>query len=182
MSLSRPTSLRLRFRRAGRALAPGLGALVLALSACTFKPHIPDQAISCATDQDCPQGFACNTKLTRCCRPGACDDAPGPAPARPPAEPAAPSSNADAHGARPDGGVDQALPVPSGTPPAADAGDGRDGRDARGDGGTAPPASLIQPADRPRRLNSITEFGKKREDAPAAAAPHLFAQLRPPTI
>jgi hypothetical protein len=168
VSLFRSTSLRVC--RAGRALAPVLGALVLALSACTFKPHIPDQAISCATDQDCPRGFACNTKLTRCCRPGACDDAPGPAPARPPAEATPASSNGDTHAAPQDGGVDQARAMPTGT--AADAGAASDGRDARGDGG--PGLATSQ--------NSITLFGKKREDAPVAPAPHLFAQLLPRPI
>jgi hypothetical protein len=175
VSFFRSTSLCSTWLRGGwarRALAPVLAGFVLALSACTFKPHIPDQAISCATDQDCPQGFACNTKLTRCCRPGACDDAPGPAPARPTAETAPPSGNADTHGAPQDGGIDHARAMPTATPATADAGDASDARDARGDGGPGPGTSQ----------NSITQFGKKREDAPVAPAPHLFAQLLPRPI
>jgi hypothetical protein len=163
---SRSTSL--RARRTGRALASCLGGLVLAFSACTFKPHIPDQAISCATDQDCPLGFSCNAKLTRCCRPGACADAPGPAPERAPAQPDRPTSTAaDAHGDTPDGGVDQGRAAPNSMP--ADAGDARDGRSD----GASPGASLgfDRRPNRRGRWNSVTEFGKTREDAPVTPGP-----------
>jgi hypothetical protein len=172
VSSHRLISLRGTFVRARWAL----GALVLALSACTFKPHIPDQAISCASDQDCPLGFACNARLARCCRPGACPDDPGPAPARTPDQDR-PASNADAKGDTADGGVDQARA----TPPTTDAGDAHDGRP---DGG---PVAGLAPG-RQGGCNSIPEFRKKREDAPVTPARAglifgsvSFAPLLPPT-
>lgn len=57
------------------------GPLLGLLPACSFKPHIPDGALTCSTNQDCPEGLSCNLEIGRCCRAGACAQASSPDPA-----------------------------------------------------------------------------------------------------
>jgi hypothetical protein len=85
---------------AGRAARVGLLLGAAASTGCTFRPHIPDQAVTCSADPDCPEGFTCNVPLARCCRPGACDEAPASNtdPARPGKSPPIGANDAGASG------------------------------------------------------------------------------------
>jgi hypothetical protein len=102
---------------------------------CTFKPHIPDSILTCSTNHDCPQGFACNTAVNRCCRPGACDEAGGPDTDSARAKPDAGRADASSDGTPADAGLDGAADAERASPRATDA--------AAGETGGHPTAALL---------------------------------------